>query len=150
MNSVTLPAIPSSVPLLVESVIDAAKKSGLNQTAQLDIQLAAEEMIVNIVNYAYPDQPGMILLETFILGGDRPGLRIRISDHGKSFNPISMLDPEIDVPLAERRIGGLGIFIAKEKADRFFYECRNDTNILVMEKFLSGKSHTKKNDYKEH
>lgn len=138
MNTITVPARPENVASLLELVQKAAEAAGLDETARFDILVAAEEMIFNIVNYAYTGGSGDIRLDVDT-PADRPGLRLRLEDQGIAFNPQAHPEPDITKPVADRPIGGLGIFIARRKTDRLGYERRDGANILILEKHLPPK-----------
>jgi len=102
---------------------------------QLDIAL--EEMYVNVAHYAYPDEnadgQGMaeILLEPLT---DNKGIRITLIDQGIPYNPLAKVDPDITLSAEERQIGGLGIFMVKKSMDKLDYRYENESNIFSMEK----------------
>jgi dihydroorotate dehydrogenase electron transfer subunit len=98
-----------------------------------NIILAVEEVFVNIANYAYQPSSGSVLLS--IDAGDEAV--IRFEDTGKPYNPLDHPEPDVDKPLMERDIGGLGIFLVKTIMDKIDYMRVDDKNVLVMTKKLS-------------
>ena len=104
------------------------------QTQQL--QVAMEELFVNIVHYAFPDQNS----HTIRLRADanETELKLRLEDDGQPFNPAEAPAPDLDVPLEERTIGGLGVFLARKFADKFEYIRENDHNLVTVTKYLSS------------
>jgi anti-sigma regulatory factor (Ser/Thr protein kinase) len=133
MSSITLPAALASLPLLLEHAQHAAEEAGLDEAERLDILLAAEEMLVNVVSYAYPDGGGDLRLDAEPLEGGR-GLRLRIVDQGVAFNPLERPEPDTSIPLEERALGGLGIMLTRRKTDSLTYERAGASNVLIMEK----------------
>lgn len=97
------------------------------------ITLASEEAIVNIIKYAYPEESGDITIECMDTK-DNDGIVIKLSDNGIPFNPLEKIDPNIDGPIEERPIGGLGIFMIKKIMDDVFYRREDEKNILTLVK----------------
>jgi anti-sigma regulatory factor (Ser/Thr protein kinase) len=93
-----------------------------------DITLILDEIITNIVNYAYPDDKEHELSVDI----DKIGVHItlRLVDSGIAFDPLTQADPDVDSSLEERKIGGLGIFIAKQLSDDLKYSRVNGQNQL--------------------
>lgn len=101
--------------------------------AQMQIQLSAEELFVNVANYAYVDKKGTV---TFCVGPDEKngGMILRISDYGKPFNPLLQNDPDITLKAEDRNIGGLGILMVKKNMDAVEYEYSGMQNIVTLRK----------------
>ena len=100
--------------------------------AQLDV--AVEEIFVNIARYAYPpDQPGWALVRCQV---DRDPLRItgEFVGRGVPFNPLLKKDADITLSAEERQIGGLGILMVKRSMDQVDYAYENGCNILTLVK----------------
>lgn len=92
-----------------------------------DILIAGEEAIVNVLKYAYPDKTGD--LELIIEHLQNPhGVSIELIDNGLAFNPLERLEPDINAPVEERPIGGLGIFMIKKMMDDLTYSRINEQN----------------------
>ena len=101
--------------------------------SQMQIDLAVEELYVNIANYAYAPGTGQaeIEMETF---KDRGLVSITFIDSGVPYNPLAKKDPDVTLSAAEREIGGLGIFMAKKSMDDIAYEYRDGQNRLTIRK----------------
>ena len=99
------------------------------------IELALEELLVNVASYAYAPGHGIIDISYEIEDNPRT-IVITIVDQGKAFNPLEMEDPDITLPSDERRIGGLGVFIVKNTMDELTYDRKDDKNILVVKKAI--------------
>lgn len=116
----------------LDAELDAAEcspKIGM----QLDI--AAEEIFVNIANYAYTPDVG----EAVICVTVTPELaEIIFRDRGVPYNPLAKPDPDVTKPAKQRRIGGLGIFMVKKSMDEMLYAHEDGQNILTMRKRLQG------------
>lgn len=92
-----------------------------------DILIAGEEAIVNVLRYAYPDKNGE--LELIVEHQENPkGVSIELIDSGIAFNPLERLEPDINAPVEDRPIGGLGIFMIKKMMDELNYSRENGQN----------------------
>lgn len=103
---------------------------------QMQIELAVEEIFVNIANYAYAPGKGTatILMET----QDDPFIMtITFIDHGVAYNPLKKEDPDVNLSATDRPIGGLGIFLTKEVMDHVSYEYKDGQNYLTLTKSLT-------------
>ncbi|MDR0453018.1 MAG: ATP-binding protein [Treponema sp.] len=92
-----------------------------------------EEIFVNIARYAYDGKGGDVLIR---VGRAGSVLVMQFVDSGKYFNPLENADPNINAPLEERSIGGLGIFITKKWMDSIQYERLDDENRLTLYKSI--------------
>ncbi len=109
----------------------AAARQGFDGQATNKIQLACEEALVNVINYAYPGKGGELDIECV----NRPDrLVITISDSGVPFDPLALPEPDINAPFEERKIGGLGIFMMRKIMDDVSYRREGGRNILTLEK----------------
>ena len=97
------------------------------------IEVAVDEIMSNIVNYAYGDKKGKATLK---LQTDEEGIIITVEDSGIPYNPLEKEDPDITLSAEERGIGGYGIFIVKKVMDEIAYRHAEGKNILTMRKFF--------------
>lgn len=97
--------------------------------------VAIEEVFVNVSHYAYGDGEGDCTVTIKFLEKTRE-FSVIMEDKGIPFNPLNMKDPDISLPAEDRKIGGLGIYIAKKTMDEIVYKYENDTNILIMKKII--------------
>ncbi len=111
---------------------EAAARQGFAPEMIDKIQLACEEALVNVINYAYPGQDGELEITYF---NSENFLEIGINDSGVPFNPLSLPDPDILAPMDARRIGGLGIFMIKKIMDEARYKREKGRNMLVLVKY---------------
>lgn len=103
--------------------------AGLDRTAIGRVELATEEALVNIINYAKVEQ---IDVEVKNLHDGR--IEIAIKDQGPPFNPLKHKGPDLVSPLEERNEGGLGIYFIRECMDEVRYFRDRHTNTLVLVK----------------
>ena len=102
---------------------------------QMQLDVAVEELYVNIAHYAYAPETGkaIIGIET---GLDPARITIVFKDCGKPFDPTAKADPDITLSAQERQIGGLGIYMAKKAVDEMKYEYVDGQNILTLSRVL--------------
>ena len=116
----------------VLAFVDAeATKLGCQLRCQMQIDVAVEELFVNIANYAYTPGEGdvTIRIDPVKEGG---ALEITFIDRGVPYDPLAKPDPDVTLSAEERQIGGLGIFMVKKSMDDMRYEYRDGQNILTI------------------
>lgn len=92
--------------------------------------LICEELVSNIIKYGYQaGQSGAISLH---VGTDGRTLSVEIIDAGQPYNPLCQPDPDLGLPLEERSVGGLGIYLAKQYADSMEYRRQDGRNRLKL------------------
>jgi serine/threonine-protein kinase RsbW len=127
--AIALPARLENLPKMIKSVSDWARAQGFVRERISEIELAAEEALVNIVSYSYPGKPG----EVEIMGRlDKNCFIIEIIDSGIPFNISSVPDPDITADADKRKVGGLGVFLIKKMVDALRYRREDDRNILEL------------------
>jgi serine/threonine-protein kinase RsbW len=127
MSSMQLPARIENMELLVQFISGNAGKLGFSFKRIKEIELAAEEALVNIINYAYPERHGDIKV-TCVQHPNR--FVIEIEDTGIAFDMLSLKDPDISAGICDREIGGLGVFLIRKLMDDVHYHRENGKNIL--------------------
>ena len=95
-----------------------------------NIQLAVEEAVVNVMNYAYPGQTGMPVIVTAL--PDEGTVCFTIEDEGIRFNPLETKEPDLDVPTEECPDGGLGVFLYRDLMHDVHYEYTGGRNVLSL------------------
>ncbi len=103
-------------------------KKSINQ-----IDLAVEEIFVNVVNYAYDGKEGICYIT---IRDDEDKIEFVFEDNGVPFNPLEQKTPDISLSSEEREVGGLGIFLVKKVMDKVEYKYENNKNILKITKFI--------------
>jgi len=99
----------------------------------MQIELAVDEIFVNIANYAYDKRGGKAKISCFVKR-DPIGIEISFEDSGVKYDPLEREDPDITLSAEERQIGGLGIYIVKKNMDSIDYRYENGRNILTIRK----------------
>ncbi|MBF0466055.1 MAG: ATP-binding protein [Nitrospirae bacterium] len=131
MTEIKLPAKMENLHEIMEQIAGAAREFGIVDDKIGDIELACEEIVVNVINYAYEEQDGDISVICTSEEGSK--FVIEIIDSGIPFNALEAEDPDIDVPLMERKIGGLGIFFVKQLVDEVNYQrVDGSKNVLTL------------------
>ena len=100
----------------------------------MQIDLAVEEIFVNIAHYAYTDG-GDVLIKCDVVG-EPPTMTIIFADCGRQFDPLAKPDPDVTASIEDRGIGGLGIFMVKNSMEDMNYVYEDGKNILSMKKKL--------------
>ena len=94
-----------------------------------------EELVVNVVSYAYADEAeGYLKIQ--IEKADST-ITIRFIDGGVAFNPLEREMPDVSLAMEERQIGGLGIFLTVQMMDEVQYERINNENVVTIKKRIS-------------
>ena len=101
----------------------------------MPLNLAIEEAFTNVVNYAYHDHEQRLIDIEFVRTENQ--IEIIITDNGFPYDPTQNADPRTDLPLEERPIGGLGIFLIKKLMDDVQYQRHSDKNILKLTKRIT-------------
>lgn len=128
----------SEVPQLNDFIEAVADRLGIEPSTALQLQLAVEEAVVNVMDYAYPpDSVGEVSVATT---SDGQCLKIVITDSGVPFDPTEQEKADISLTVEERQIGGLGILLVNEIMDTVSYERKDGKNVLTLTKQLNDKS----------
>ena len=133
MNELTLSATLENVPKVTEFVDGQLEAHGCSMKAQMQIDIAIDELFSNIANYAYNPEIGPATVRVSV-EGDPLTVTIIFIDRGVPYNPLEKKDPDIGLSAEERQIGGLGIFMVKRLMDDMTYEYRDGQNILMIRK----------------
>jgi anti-sigma regulatory factor (Ser/Thr protein kinase) len=123
---------------------DLFRSGGVPPDLSGELELIVEEVLVNIVNYAYPAPgAGRVAIDARL---DDEGVTLVFRDHGVAFDPLARDIPDVDESFESRPIGGLGIFLTMELASRVCYERRDGSNVLTVVKRLDGGAHDAKEE----
>ncbi len=105
---------------------------GCSVKAQMQIDIAIEEIFVNIAHYAYPESEGEAVIS--VDSGEGSSVTITFEDEGIQYDPLKNEDPDITLSAEDRPIGGLGIFMVKKSMDEVSYEYKDGKNRLTIKK----------------
>ena len=120
---------PSNFPAILSFIREEAKRLHVPAKAIHKMEIACEEAIVNIFNYALPNSSNSVSVECSL--DSECHFKVVIKDEGPPFNPLEVpVDLQNGVDLSERRIGGLGIHLIRKLIDEAVYVREQDSNIL--------------------
>jgi serine/threonine-protein kinase RsbW len=123
-----LPASAGSISAFSEFVRGGAIAAGVAEDELGKLDLVLEEILINVARYAYTPETGAVEVAYAQAG---PGkLVVEIADSGRVFNPLQADPPDLSRGLADRPIGGLGVFLVKSMVDSIAYRREGDRNIL--------------------
>ncbi len=131
-SSFSFPADKKEVGRVVDFINGFLEKKDMNSKIISQIDIVVDEICSNIFNYAYKDKKGQVLVE---ISYQDNLVTIRFVDTGVKFNPLEKEDPDVNLSLQERKIGGLGIYLVKQLMDdvKYEYSLKNE-NILTITK----------------
>lgn len=133
VKELTIEATVENIIPVTEFVDKQLEALGCPMTAQMEIDVAIDELFGNIANYAYDPEVGPATVRVEV-GTDPLSVIISFIDNGVPYNPLEKDDPDITLSAEERDIGGLGIFMVKQSMDSIDYEYKNGQNILTIKK----------------
>ena len=131
-QSLTLPNDINTIPQLSEFIEGICEELNLDMSLTMSLNLALEEAVVNVMEYAYPvDVQGDVTIDAI---ANETHLVFIISDSGIPFDPTKKEKVDTTLSAEERSIGGLGIHLVREIMDSVDYEYRDNKNILTLRK----------------
>jgi sigma-B regulation protein RsbU (phosphoserine phosphatase) len=134
-RSITLPNDVEAVSQLATFVEKVCIALDIDDYTTTQLNLAMEEAVVNVMNYAYPvGKKGDIEIEA---QANEVRLKFTITDSGKPFDPTVQADVDTTLPASQRRIGGLGIHIVRHLMDSINYERVDNLNVLTLRKAIN-------------
>jgi len=137
MLEIKIPAHTDRLGEVLAFVGAAMRGTGIDMKQENNINIAVEEVFVNIAHYAYPSGEGDVTVSLPVTPGS---FVIEFRDSGLPYDPLSRCDPDITLSAAEREIGGLGIFMVKQLMDSVSYRYENECNVLTISKELTYES----------
>ena len=136
-RSIVLPNDTQEIPRLNDFVTEVCEAVGFTPEVSMQMTLALEEAVVNVMSYAYP--PGMKGDVTVEAVSNDLRLKFTVTDSGKPFDPTVQAAVDTTLPARERRIGGLGIHIVRQLMDSINYERVDNYNVLTLRKAINKK-----------
>jgi len=131
MKEIVLDAKVDNLPQLLSIIDEELENAGCSMKGQMQIDVAVEEIFVNVASYAYEDGNGSCTIQ---VDTDPVNSYVTITfiDEGIPYNPLAKEDPDVTLSADEREIGGLGIFIVKKSMDKTAYERKDNKNVFSM------------------
>lgn len=134
MTEKCFPAALDQLESVQMFVLEQLKGHAYSERTRAQLDVAVEEIFVNIARYAYPpDQPGWVLIRCQV-EEEPPRIIVQFVDRGVPFNPLAKKDADITLSAEERQIGGLGILMVKRSMDQVEYTYEDGQNVLTLTK----------------
>jgi anti-sigma regulatory factor (Ser/Thr protein kinase) len=135
MRELRVQADTENLPEVLGFVDGVLEELDCPMKVQLQIDVAVEELFVNISRYAYAGGQGDAVIGIEV-PDDHSGVSVTFKDNGIPFDPVSHTDPDISLSADEREIGGLGILMVRKSMNSMEYEYTDGTNILTITKLF--------------
>ena len=133
MRELTVDAIIENIEKVTDFVNEELEKLDCPMKAQIQIDVAIDELFGNIAHYAYNPNVGTATIRMEVVQ-DPMAVVLTFIDHGIPYDPLAKEDPDIKLSAEERKIGGLGIYMVKKSMDEITYEYKDGQNILRIKK----------------
>lgn len=133
MKEMTIPATVGNIEKVTAFVDEQLEQIDCPPKAQMQIDIAIDELFGNIAQYAYNPDTGPATVRVEVTQSPI-SVVITFIDHGIPYDPLKTAEPDITLSAEERAIGGLGIFMVKKTMDEITYEYKNGQNILRIRK----------------
>ena len=131
MPKLTLPAEIGQIETATDFINGILESAGCPAKAVVQLDVALDELMSNVAQYAYAPGRGDVTVSLEILGGP-PRAVLTLTDGGMPYDPLRKADPDVSLSAEEREIGGLGIFIVKKTMDEMTYAFRDGKNIVTL------------------
>ena len=137
MRDLVIEADRSNMPQVQAFIDEQLEEIDCPLMTQTVIDIAVEELFVNIASYAYDSGIGMAVVQVTV-HEDPLSVEITFIDNGRQYDPLAKADPDTTISSAkQRKKGGLGIFMVKKSMDNVNYEYKDGKNILTIKKNLN-------------
>lgn len=135
MKELVIEAERKNLPQVQAFIDEQLEAVGCPLPTQTAIDIAVEELFVNIASYAYHPEIGIAVVQVTV--HEEPlSVEITFIDNGEQYDPLAKPDPDTTLSVKQRQIGGLGIFMVKKSMDNVHYEYKDGKNILTIKKKL--------------
>ena len=135
MKELTIAAKIENIEAVTDFVNEQLEALDCPMKAQMQIDIAIDELFSNIAHYAYNPEIGQATVRVEVIE-DPLAVTITFIDNGVPYDPIAKADPDTTLSAEEREIGGLGIYMVKKSMDDITYEYKDGQNILAIKKSL--------------
>lgn len=133
ISELTIAATVENIAKTTEFVDQHLEELRCPMKAQMQIDIAIDELFGNIVHYAYTPNVGNVTVRVEVIN-DPLAVIITFIDKGVPYDPLSTKDPDITLSDEDRQVGGLGIYLVKKSMDGISYEYKDGQNILRIKK----------------
>ena len=135
MKELTVAAVVQNLDTVTDFVNEQLEACDCPMKAQMQIDIAIDELFSNIAHYAYSPEVGDATVRVEVT--EEPlAVVITFIDRGVPYDPLAKADPDTTLSAEERQIGGLGIYMVKKSMDDITYEYKDGQNILSIKKNL--------------
>lgn len=135
MKELTIDATVENIEKVTAFVDEQLEVLGCPSKAQMQINIAIDELFGNIAHYAYNPEVGPATVRVDVLQ-EPLSVVVTFIDNGVAYDPLAKEDPDVALSAEERQIGGLGIYMVKKSMDEISYEYKEGQNILRIKKQL--------------
>ena len=135
MKELTVEAKTTNIEAVTDFVNEQLEALDCPMKAQMQIDIAIDELFGNIAHYAYNPEIGKATVRVEVIE-DPLAVTITFIDNGIPYDPLAKADPDTTLSAEEREIGGLGIYMVKKSMDDITYEYKDGQNILAIKKNL--------------
>ena len=135
MKELTIAATVENIDVVTDFVNEQLEALDCPMKAQMQIDIAIDELFGNIAHYAYNPEIGQATVRVEVTE-DPLAVVITFIDKGVPYDPLAKEDPDTTLSAEERKIGGLGIYMVKKSMDDVAYEYKDGQNILAIKKNL--------------
>ena len=136
MKELIIEADRMNLPEVQTFIDEQLEEAGCPMLTQTTIDIAVEELFINIASYAYGEENGNAVVQVTV-HQEPLAVEITFIDNGKQYDPLAKADPDITLSAKERKKGGLGIFMVRNTMDNVSYEYKDGKNILTIKKNLN-------------
>lgn len=133
MKEWTFEASIERIPWLTEQIDGLLDGLDCPSRAQMQIDVAIDELVANIASYAYGTGKGEVTVR-FDFESDSRTVVITFIDSGIPYDPLAKPDPDVTLAVEKRGVGGLGIFLVKKTMDDMTYARLDGHNVLTIRK----------------
>ncbi len=134
-NELDIEATEENLDEVQKFVSEKVEAENCSPKTMMQINVAVEEIFVNIAHYAYAPEKGKATVRIEV-SNDPLAVSITFIDHGIPYDPLAKTDPDVTLSAEDREIGGLGIFMTKRLVDDISYAYSDGKNILTLKKNL--------------
>ena len=135
MKELTIAATVENIEVVTDFVNQQLELLECPMKAQMQIDVAIDELFSNIAHYSYNPEVGQATVRVEVV--ENPlAVTITFIDNGIPYDPLAKEDPDLTLSAEERQIGGLGIYMVKKSMDEITYEYKDGQNILSIKKCI--------------
>ena len=136
MKELVIEAKKTNLDAVLSFIDEQLGEAECSKKTRMTIDVAVEELFVNISSYAYDPKIGTAVVQVSV-HNEPLSVEITFIDNGKPYDPLAKPDPDVTLDAEHRQIGGLGIFMVKKSMDNVQYEYKDGRNILTIKKVLN-------------